>query len=131
MRQSYIDIVQEYCGNKVIVFDKCHIIRHLLMAVDKVRRTEAKVLAQAESSLLKGTRYIWLKNPWNLIVKQKITLTELIKMNLSTAKAYLHKELFRRLWKYKRKASAARYLKRWLCLPAAGRVGNPQPDQTP
>lgn len=113
MWQSYMDVVQEYCGEKVIVFDKFHIIRHLLTAVDKVRRMEAKVLGQLDCSLLKGTRYLWLKNPWNLTAKQKITLTELTKMNLATVKAYLLKELFRRLWNYRRKAWARKYLKRW------------------
>ncbi|HIE53710.1 MAG TPA: transposase [Chromatiaceae bacterium] len=46
MWQSYIDVIQEYCGEAVIVFDKFHIIRHLLDAVDKVRRMEARALAE-------------------------------------------------------------------------------------
>ena len=42
MRQSYIDVIHEYCSETVIVFDKFHIVRHLIEAVDKIRRTEAK-----------------------------------------------------------------------------------------
>ena len=103
MWQSYIDVIQEYCGKAVIVFDKFHIVRHLIEAVDKVRRMEAKALAETDSEILKGTRYIWLKNPWNLTDKQKVSLTDLLNMNLKIVKAYLLKELFRKLWDYKRR----------------------------
>jgi transposase len=122
MWQNYIDVIHEYCGEAVIVFDlsacnaqagKFHIVRHLIEAVDKVRRMEAKALAEADCEVLKGTRYIWLKNPWNLTDKQRLTLSDLLTMNLKVAKAYLLKELFRKLWTYKYKGWAAKYLKRW------------------
>lgn len=66
-------------------------------ALDKVRRMEAKVLAEGSPEVLKGTRYIWLKNHWNLSHRQKIRLGDLLKMNLKIVKAYLLKELFKRL----------------------------------
>ncbi|MBW2016964.1 MAG: transposase, partial [Deltaproteobacteria bacterium] len=34
--------------------------------IDEVRKMEANALAEAGSGALKGTKYIWLKNPWNL-----------------------------------------------------------------
>jgi transposase len=113
MWQNYIDVVQECCTSAVIVFDKFHIVRHLMEAVDKVRRMEARVLAESGDESLKRTRYVWLKNPWNLTVRQWATLGELLRMNLKTVKAYLLKELFRKLWTYTRRAWAAKYLKRW------------------
>lgn len=122
MWQSYIDVIQEYCGKAVIVFDKFHIVRHLIGAVDKVRRMEAKALAEIDSEILKGTRYIWLKNPWNLTVKQKASLSELLRMNLKVVKAYLLKELFRKLWDYRRKGWAAKYLKRWFWWATHSRI---------
>ena len=122
MWQSYIDVIQEYCGKAVIVFDKFHIVRHLMEAVDKVRKMEAKALAKIDNEILKGTRYIWLKNPWNLTDKQKLSLTELLKMNLRVVKAYLLKELFRKLWDYKRRGWAAKYLKRWFWWATHSRI---------
>jgi len=113
MWQNYIDVIHEYCGEAVIVFDKFHIIRHLMDAIDKVRRMESNALAEAGSEVLKGTRYIWLKNPWNLTDNQKIRLSDLLKSNLKIVRAYLLKEMFRKLWNYIRKAWAAKYLKRW------------------
>lgn len=54
MRQSYIDVIHEYCSETVIVFDKFHIVRHLIEAVDKIRRMEAKTLSEVDSEVLKG-----------------------------------------------------------------------------
>jgi transposase len=113
MWQNYIDVIHEYCGEAVIVFDKFHIVRHLMEAIDKVRKMEAKALAETGCETLKGTKYIWLKNPWNLTENQKITLSELLKSSFKIVRAYLLKELFRRLWGYTSKAWAAKYLKRW------------------
>ena len=113
MWQNYIDVIQEFCAKAVIVFDKFHIVRHLMEAIDKVRRMEVKVLAEADREDLKGTRYLWLKNPWNLTDGQQVRLEELLKSKLKIVRAYLLKELFRKLWDYTYKAWAAKYLKRW------------------
>ena len=113
MWQNYIDVIHEYCGDAVIVFDKFHIVRHLIEAIDEVRKMEAKALAEAGSGALKGTKYIWLKNPWNLTDNQKLRLSDLLKSNFKIVRAYLLKELFRRLWDYKRRGWAGKYLKRW------------------
>jgi transposase len=65
-----IDVIEEMLPEAVMVFDKFHIIRHLGDAVDKVRREEARRLAEAgDPELLKKTRNIWLKNPENLTDK--------------------------------------------------------------
>jgi len=113
MWQNYIDVIHEYCGEAVIVFDKFHIVRHLMEAIDKVRKMEADALAEAGCKELKGTKYIWLKNPWNLTENQKVRLSDLLRGNFKIVRAYLLKELFRRLWEYKSKGWARRYLKRW------------------
>ena len=122
MWQNYIDVIRERCGESVIVFDKFHIVRHLLEAVDKVRRIEIKAIGGVDAEALKGTRYIWLKNPWNLTDRQEARLTDLLKSNLRIVKAYLLKELFRKLWDYTRRAWAANYLKRWFWWATHSRI---------
>ena len=122
MWQNYIDVIRERCGESVIVFDKFHIVRHLLEAVDKVRRMELKAIGGVDAEALKGTRYIWLKNPWNLTDRQETRLTDLLKRNLRIVKAYLLKELFRKLWDYTRRAWAANYLKRWFWWATHSRI---------
>jgi transposase len=44
----------------LLVFDKFHIVRHLMGAVDQVRKEEAQKLNPDNPDLLKGTRYMIL-----------------------------------------------------------------------
>jgi transposase len=113
MWAPYMKVIRERCPGAVVVFDKFHLVRHLLEAVDNVRKMEARALRAGEPDLLKGTKYLWLKNPWNLTPKQKQRLGFLERLNLKIHRAYLLKELFREIWKYRRKGWAARYLQKW------------------
>ena len=82
-------------------------------AVDTVRKEEARELKADDPELLKKTRYIWLKNPWNLTEYQSLRLSDLEKLNLKINRAYLLKEAFRRFWNYTYRACAKKYLDRW------------------
>jgi len=97
----------------VLVFDKFHIVQHLTKAVDQVRRDEIREKGKAHKELMAKTRYIWLKNPWNLTDKQQTRLSELEHLNLKINRAYLLKEAFREFWEYSRAGWAQRYLDKW------------------
>jgi transposase len=113
MWAPYIDVIKSCLPHALVVFDKFHIIRHLLDAVDQVRKEEAGKLKSEDPDLLKKTRYIWIKNPWNLTEIQKTKLSDLEKLNLKINRAYLLKEAFRRFWDYSYPASARKYLDKW------------------
>src|SRR3990172_9210842 len=113
MGQPYVDILEEKLPEATLVFDKFHLIRHLNDAVDAVRRQEAAELKKKDPEELKGTRYIWLKNPENLTDKQKARLGYLERLNLRTNRAYLLKEAFRELWHYSRRGWADRFFKKY------------------
>jgi transposase len=113
MWAPYIDVIKKRLPHALLVFDKFHIIRHLLYAVDKVRKEEVQKLKPENPDLLNGTKYIWLKNPWNLTERQKVRLSDLERLNLKINRAYLLKEAFRNLWDYTYQAWAKRYLDQW------------------
>jgi transposase len=113
MWNPYIDVIQDRAPMAVLVFDKFHLVRHLLEAVNSVRKAEARELSASNPELLKGSRYLWLKNPWNLTDRQRERLGFLERLNLKTNRAYLLKELFRRLWDYRSRGWASRYLNKW------------------
>jgi transposase len=113
MWQPYIDVIKEQAPQAVLVFDKFHIVRHLMEAVDQVRRDEIREKGPAHKALMYKTRFIWLKNPWNLTEGQTFRLGELERLNLKINRAYLLKELFRHFWDYNYAGWARRYLKRW------------------
>jgi transposase len=113
MWDPYVNAIKEKAPKAVLVFDKFHIVQHLMQAVDQVRREEVQALKKDNPELLKDTRYIWLKNPWNLTPKQKQRLGYLEKLNLRTNRAYLLKEAFRQFWEYDHVGWARSYLKKW------------------
>jgi len=108
-----VDVIKARFSNALLVFDKFHIVRHLMAAVDTVRKEEARELKAQDPDVLKKTRYIWLKNPWNLTDQQKLRLSYLEKLNLKINRAYLLKEAFRRFWDYTYPVWAKKYLNQW------------------
>lgn len=113
MWDPYGDVIREKAPQATLVFDKFHLVRHLLKAVDAVRKEEARELKQKEPELLTGTKYIWLKNPWNLTPKQRARLGHLEQLNLKINRAYLLKESFQEVWSFVYPQCARRYLKKW------------------
>jgi len=113
MWQPYIDVVKARAPHAVLVFDKFHIVSHLIKAVDQVRRDEIREKGPAQKVLMHKTRFIWLKNPWNLTERQHRRLSELQRLNLKINRAYLLKETFAHFWDYRRAGWAKRYLTHW------------------
>jgi len=113
MWEPYVKVIKEFCPQAILVFDKFHLVRHLLEAVDKVRREEVRKLAKTQPKLLVGTKYMWLKNPWNLTRQQSVGLAALLTLNLGINRAYLLKEAFRHFWNYRSRTWAEKYLRQW------------------
>jgi len=113
MWAPYVDVIKETCPEAILVFDKFHIVRHLLTAVNDVRKDDARRLRRDHPDLLAGTKYVWLKNPWNLTPKQRQRLGFLMKLNGRIQRAYLLKEAFRDFWNYRRRGWARHFLQKW------------------
>lgn len=107
------------CRSKVpgadgkMVFDRFHIMRHVIDAVDKVRKQEHKALKDAGDDTLTKSKYLWLTNPENMTDKAKARFKELKAVELKTGRAWALKEALRALWTYKSKAWATKFWKRW------------------
>ena len=122
MWKPYADVIDEQAPGAIKVFDKFHIVKHLLDAVDKVRKEEAARLKEIDPELLKKTRYIWLKNPWNLTEGQHVRLSDLVKLNLKINRAYILKENFRDLWGYTYPGNAEKFLDGWIWMATHSRL---------
>jgi len=77
------------------VHDRFHIAQYLSEAVDKTRRDEHRVLAQAGVSPLTKSKWVWLRSPEKLTDTQKALFTALQSHDLETAKVWSFKEAFR------------------------------------
>lgn len=113
MWDPYMAAIREATPKATLVFDRFHLVRQLLTAVDRVRKDEVRELKGRCPELLKGTKYLLLKRPENLTPKQRSRLGRLEKLNLKVNRAYLLKEAFQQVWEYKNKPGARAYLKKW------------------
>jgi len=110
MSPAFIKGVDSFLPEAQITFDKFHLLKIINEAVDAVRRSESKGY-----TVLKGTRYLWLKNHINLTQKQKEKLEELSlsKIRLKTLKAYQIRERFQEIYQAKTFDEFVTYLKKW------------------
>jgi transposase len=108
MSPAFIKGVGESLPNAAITFDKFHAVKIINEAVDDVRRAEQK-----GQSLLRGTRYIWLRNPANLSEPQRATLEALPTRHLKTGRAYQIRLAFQDLYDQPSTEAATTYLKNW------------------
>lgn len=109
MSKSYKAGWQDYFPHTEIIFDRFHIKMGLNKAIDQVRKGE---VGQLES--LKKTKYLWLKNEWELSEKEEKQLDGfLLDCNSKTVKAYSLKGSFDQLWKVQLKAVEP-LLEKWI-----------------
>jgi transposase len=115
MWRPYLDTVKAYAPQATIVFDRFHVVRHLNQAVDEVRRSLVRKLARdPRRAVVKGTRFVLLKNPWNLTPAQKQSLTALVRSNSPLSRAWYLKEDFQKFWDYLQERRAEQHLRKWL-----------------
>lgn len=108
MSPAFIKGTAEHLPNAAITFDKFHAVKIINDAVDQVRRAEQK-----GQSVLRGTRYLWLRNPANLSERQQATLDSLPTRHLKTARAYQIRLAFQDLYDQPSPEAGASFLKKW------------------
>jgi len=108
MSPAFIKGVGESLLHAAITFDKFHAVQIVNDAVDQVRRAEQK-----RQGLLRGTRYIWLRNPANLTERQRATLDGLSTQHLKTARAYQIRLAFQDFYDQPTAEAGAGFLKKW------------------
>jgi transposase len=114
MWAPYAKLVREHAVNAQILFDRFHIVKHLNEAVDGVRRQLWRQLTSKEKVSVKGTRWLLLKNPWNLNHDQNERLSTLVGWNTPLVRAWYLKEAFQLFWGYTQPWRAERHLRKWI-----------------
>jgi transposase len=114
MWAPYAKLVREHAVNARILFDRFHIVKHLNEAVGGVRRELWRQLTSKEKVTVKGTRWLLLKNPWNLNQDQNERLSTLVRWNTPLVRAWYLKESFQLFWDYKQPWRAGQHLRKWM-----------------
>lgn len=114
MWAAYAKLVRDHAPNAQILFDRFHIVKHLNEAVDAARRDLWRKLTSKERVTFKGTRWLLLKNPWNLNEGQQERLSTLVRWNTPLVRAWYLKEAFQLFWGYKQPWRAEQHLRKWM-----------------
>ena len=117
MSLAYIEAVTNNLKGSVHVFDHFHIIKLYNDKLSDLRRdVYREVTDLMHKKVLKGTRWLLLKNPENLDPKknEQARLEEALKINSPLFTAYYMKEQLRELWKQDDKRTARRFLNDWI-----------------
>lgn len=114
MWKPYLNVIAEMLGPAVHVLDRFHVMQKFGKALDAIRAEEVKRLKRdGYEPVLTRSRWCFLKRPENLTEKQTVKLSERLKYNLRTVRAYLLREDFQRLWGDKSAAWAGKFLDEW------------------
>ena len=125
MGKAYIKAVRDNLPNVVHVFDHFPVVK---LFNDKLSALRRELFNQAQSDsdrkLLKGTRWLLLKNPENLDAKRSETqrLQDALKLNEPLSIAYYLKEDLRQLWSQVNKRTARRVLRDWMARARASGI---------
>lgn len=117
MSHAYITAVRSNLPHAAIVFDHFHVIKLMNEKLSELRRDlyrEATDLLQKQ--VLKGTRWLLLKNTENLRNdrNERARLEKALSLNKPLATAYYMKEDLRLLWYLPNKAAAEAHLQDWI-----------------
>ena len=116
MSAAYRGAVSAHLKEAVIIFDHFHIIKLFNDKLSDLRRSSYHRAEADQKKVLKGARWLLLKNPENLDTDkdEKQRLEEALALNKPLATAYYLKEDLRRFWEQPGKRFATAFLNDWL-----------------
>jgi len=117
MSPAYTSAVRAHLRNAVIVYDHFHIIKLFNEKLSDLRRDlYREATEKLHKKVLKGTRWLLLKNPENLdeTRDEPRRLREALELNAPLAMAYYMKDDLRRVWEQPNKRAARRVLNAWI-----------------
>jgi transposase len=116
MWDPYINRVKHHCPKARIVFDLFHLVKAFGQVIDEVRREEMNKASPHQRKLIKGSRYLLLRNRENLKDDQPQRLEELLAANATLNAVYVLKEQLKMIYHYVHRPAARRALKAWCAM---------------
>jgi transposase len=108
--------VKRHCPNAVIVFDLFHVIaKYGREVIDRVRVDRANELRsqRRERQIVKGARWLLLKNRDSLRPGEDVELEELLAANHALFVVYVLRDALKELWSYRHAGYALRAWRSW------------------
>lgn len=124
MAPAYRRAIREHLPRAVHVFDHFHVIKLYNEKLSAFRRQLFHDLTARGQRLLKGIRWLLLKNPENLDPQkgERQRLERALRLNEPLAVAYYMKEDLRQIWMQSSKFLGRRFLEDWLARARASGI---------
>jgi transposase len=133
MSGSYGDEIRAQCPQAVIVYDLFHVVaKYAREVIDRVRVDETNKIARAAGPnqtgiraarrVIKGTRWLLLKNREHVAPADRVRLDELLEANRALFIVYVLKDDLKRLWHFRYPKAALRFWKGWSARALASRI---------
>jgi transposase len=116
MSSAYISAVTTHLPDAAIVFDRFHVVKLMNEKLSDLRRDLFRdANDEDERKVLKGTRWLLLKNPENLNEERNeaVRLEKALQLNQPLATGYYLKEDLRQFWEQSSRSAAAAFLTSW------------------
>jgi transposase len=116
MNAGYELEVRRYCPQAAIVFDLFHVVaKYGREVIDRVRVDRANELREQRSQrrIVKGARWLLLRNREGLKAEEDVQLEELLAANHSLFVVYVLRDALRQLWHYRHTGRAAHAWRSW------------------
>jgi len=114
MWKPFRNSFRAHCPGVQIIYDKFHVIRHLLEALNEVRKAELRNAAGRFRGMLAGKKFILLARRARVRGKAREALNDILAASPRLFKAHLLKESFGHLWSYKSKTWARKFFQNWV-----------------
>lgn len=116
MNSGYALEVRKHCPQADVVFDLFHVLaKYGREVIDRVRVDEANRLRHDRPArrLVKGARWLLLRNRDNVAPNDQVRLDELLEANRALFTVYVLKDDLKALWDYRHAGYAQRFWQQW------------------
>lgn len=114
MSGPYKSAVNELLPHIDIVFDRFHVMKLMNEKIDLIRREQQQLYKKKGEDVLKGCRYLLLKNIDSLDPDSRTGLEILLEMNAPLACAHMMKEQLREFWNQSDYHASQEFLLKWI-----------------
>lgn len=124
MNGAFEEEVKARCPQARIVYDQFHVAaKYGREVVDVIRKAEAKrQTSRGDRQLIKGSRWLLLRNADGLKRKDRVKLRELLAVNRKLATAYILKDDLKSLWTYRYPGAALNFWREWYTRAVRSRI---------
>lgn len=113
MSGAFRSAVEEWIPHVDVVYDRFHVVKLLLEAIDEIRREICRNTGGIARHPIKSMRFAFLRHPRNRTEKDIEILKQVARSNQGLLRAYQHRVNFENLWEIDDPEEARAFIMRW------------------